>query len=87
MNGTHKLDCKIGLGWKDLPGTNTNLLDPFVSYEENKVLWILPRCKHGSSRSGASPVKHFGVNINEFQKSLMGSIPEASGPTKLFCVN
>jgi len=30
------------LDWKGLPGTNTNLLGPFASYEENVELLIWP---------------------------------------------
>ncbi len=30
----------LKLGLKGLPGTSTSLLAPFVSYEENKLLWI-----------------------------------------------
>jgi hypothetical protein len=43
MSVPNKLERYITLGWKGFPGTNTlNILDPFVSNEENKVLLIWP---------------------------------------------
>ncbi len=38
MSGPKKLKCFITLDWIDLPGTNSSLLGPFVSYKENDVL-------------------------------------------------
>jgi hypothetical protein len=39
MNGSSKLECYVILGWKVLPGTNTQAYwVPFVNYEESKVL-------------------------------------------------
>jgi hypothetical protein len=36
-----KLECYIKLGWRSLPGVNTQTyLAHFISHEENEVLWI-----------------------------------------------
>jgi hypothetical protein len=40
MVGPNKPECYITLGWKGLKWTNTSLLGPFVSYEENEVMRI-----------------------------------------------
>ncbi len=40
MNGPKKLERYITLCWKGLRGTNTSLLYPILSYEENEGFFI-----------------------------------------------
>ncbi len=35
-NGPNKLEYYITLSWEGFTGTNTSLLDPLISYEENE---------------------------------------------------
>ncbi len=37
MNGPRTLSCFITISWNGLPVTNTSILVPIVSYEENEV--------------------------------------------------
>ncbi len=55
MNDPNKLECYITLGWKRLAVyKHFDLLRPFVSEEENEVLWI---------RSQVQYSQHFFVFI------------------------